>query len=74
MGKTVSIYLDDELLEKLKARQEPVSRLIRRALKKMLDEEPGSGDYDRVEDLLRGRLTQKGLSVWKDLLSEPDRW
>jgi len=74
MGKTISVYIDDDLLVRLKSKNIPTSKAIRIALKEWLDREVNMTDYDYIEKNLSGKLTSKGKKAWKELRSEKDRW
>lgn len=74
MGKTVSIYIDDDILEKVKKKNIPVSEAVRIALKDWLSKEALEEDYDCVEKAIFGSLTDKGQRAWDELLKETDRW
>ena len=74
MGKTISVYIDDDLLVRLKSKNIPTSKAIRIALKEWLEREVDTTDYDYIEKNLFGKLTSKGRKAWKELRSEKDRW
>jgi len=74
MGKTISVYIDDDLLKRLKNKNISVSRAIRIALKEWLDNEVSTADYDFIEKSLWGRLSTKGKKAWEELRAERDRW
>lgn len=70
----MSIYIDDELLEKLKERKPPLSAVVRDALKEYLEKEVKEEDYDFIEKSLVKTLTTKGEKAWKEVQKERDRW
>lgn len=70
----MSIYIDDELLEKLKEKKPPLSGVIRDALKEYLEKEVKEEDYDFIEKSLVKTLTAKGEKAWKEVQKERDRW
>lgn len=74
MGKTISIYIDDELLEEIKEKKIPLSKAIRSALREWLEKEAKEEDYDFIEKALYNTIGVKGKKAWKELLEERDRW
>ncbi len=74
MGKTVSIYIDDEILKKVKEKNIPLSQVVREALHEWLVKEVKKEDYDFIEEMLSGRIGYKGKRAWRALQKESDRW
>lgn len=74
MRRTVSIYIDDEFLKKIKEKGIPVSRAIRDALEDWLEKDLKTEDYEFIEKALWGKLTEKGEDAWEELLREANRW
>jgi hypothetical protein len=74
MGKTVSIYIDDEVLNKVKEKNLPLSQVVRDALQEWFGREAKKEDYDFIEKALFGKIGPEGKRAWKDLQKEKDRW
>jgi post-segregation antitoxin (ccd killing protein) len=74
MGKTVSVYIDDDLLERMKESDQSVSRIVREALQEWFNKQIKDEDYQFVENALFGKLSHEGATAWKELLEERDRW
>ncbi len=74
MGKTVSIYIDDDLLDEVKSKNIPLSQGIRDALKSWLERETKDEDYDSLEHSLYNTMSIKGKKAWQELLEGRDRW
>lgn len=74
IGKTVSIYIDDDLLQEMKRKNISPSKAVRTALRKCFEKEAEGKDYDLVEKTLFKTMTAKGRKAWKEILQERDRW
>jgi hypothetical protein len=76
MGKTVSIYIDDDALKQVKQTNLPLSRAVRNALTEWLRKDAKSEDYAYVEEALFGKMTEKGRKAWEDVRKDrgADRW
>ena len=74
MGKTVSVYIDEESISKIKRKGLSVSKAVREALKEWLNKEPLDEDYDALEKLLIGGMGAEGERAWRELQKERDRW
>lgn len=70
----MSVYIDDALLEKIKAKNLPLSKIIRKALKEWFEKELSAKDFDLLEKALYKKLTKKGEKAWRELREERDRW
>ena len=74
MGKTVSVYIDEESISKIKRKGLSVSKAVREALKEWLNKEPLDEDYDALEKLLIRGMGAEGERAWRELQKERDRW
>jgi len=74
MGKTVSIYIDEELVDKIKRKGLSVSKAVREALREWLEKEPLEEDYDVLEKLLARGIGKEGEKAWGEIQKERDRW
>jgi Arc/MetJ-type ribon-helix-helix transcriptional regulator len=74
MGRTISIYIDDDILERIKKSNQSVSKVVRDALREWLDREVSDEDYRFIEESLYGTLSSEGEKAWHELCEERDRW
>lgn len=74
MGKITSIYIDDDLLEKVKKKKLPLSKIVREALNEWFEKEAPAKDFDLLENALYKKMTKEGEKAWKEIKKERDRW
>lgn len=70
----MSIYIDDELLEKVKEQKLPLSKIVRRALHEWFEKEISVKDFDLLEKALYKKITKEGEKAWEEIKGERDRW
>ena len=73
MGKTVSIYIDDDLLQGIRDKNISISMGVRDALNEWFKRETRDEDYDSLEHFLYNTISIKGKKAWKELREERDR-
>ncbi len=76
MGRTVSIYIDEELLKEVKRRGIPLSRAVREALRAYLKVQARSETINELEKILSQLDVQKALEDLEAIQNErkTDRW
>ena len=76
MGKSVSVYLDDEILEAVKNNKLSLSSIVREALKMWLREKQRKAAFSEVKDILTKTSWEEVEKAWKEVLAdrETERW
>ena len=76
MGKSISVYLDDEILEAVKDTKLSLSSIVREALKMWLREKQRKAAFSEVKDILTKTPWEKAEKAWKEILvdREAERW
>ena len=76
MGKSVSVYLDDEILEAVKNNKLSFSSIVREALKMWLREKQRKAAFSEIKDILTKTSWEEAEKAWKEILADrkAERW
>lgn len=73
MGKTISVYIKDHLIDKVRTTGKPISKIISEALEEYFRKRERGNNLDEIMELLK---EFDGLDKWREVLEEREieRW